>query len=445
MTKQEKYRETAQKRMQLIAPLLAPGLDKASFQRMKEQISQESGLSERTLRRYLSLYHEGGFDKLKPALKAKKLSDAVPEEILQEAILLRRQVPSRSVAQIIQILEWEGIIEPGQIKRSTLQEKLSERGYSSRQMKQYRETGAASRRFQKPHRNSLWQSDLKYSLYIPIGKNGSRKQVYLATWIDDATRFVLHSEFYPSLEKWIVIDSFRQALLKHGLPKAVYFDNGTQYKTKWMKNTTGLLNIKLLYSKPYSPEAHGKVESFNKRVDSFLAEAKLEKISTLDELNHLYTAWLNECYQHQRHSALKKGITPSEAFRSDSHPIRYADPKDIHEAFLHREERRVDKTGCISLFGKPYEVGLQCLGMKVEVIFDPSDLSVIKVQAEGLPIIHAKERVIGHHVGPRPKLPEYLTKAPAQESRLLKAVVKKSQERERPMLISYRKSGEPDV
>ena len=59
------------------------------------------------------------------------------------------------MAQIIQILEWEGLAEPGQIKRSTLQEKLTEKGYSSRHMKLYSQTGVAARRFQKRHRNQL--------------------------------------------------------------------------------------------------------------------------------------------------------------------------------------------------------------------------------------------------------------------------------------------------
>nr|WP_267897396.1 hypothetical protein [Peribacillus glennii] len=43
-------------------------------------------------------------------------------------------MPSRKVAQIIQILEWDGLAGPGQIKRSTLQEKLTEKGYSTRHM-----------------------------------------------------------------------------------------------------------------------------------------------------------------------------------------------------------------------------------------------------------------------------------------------------------------------
>src|SRR5690606_33351207 len=74
-------------------------------------------------------------------------SEAIPPEILEQAILLRRQVPSRSISQIIQILEWEGLAEPGQIKRSTLQEKLAERGYSARHMKLYAESGTANFRY----------------------------------------------------------------------------------------------------------------------------------------------------------------------------------------------------------------------------------------------------------------------------------------------------------
>ena len=440
----EKHHQ-AQERMKLIAPLLAPGLDRASYQKLKDQISRETGLSERTLRRYLARYQEKGYDGLMQRKKKLPQSDAVPEEILQEAILLRRQVPARSVAQLIQILEWEGKIIPGQIKRSTLQDKLAQRGYSSRQMKQYHQTGSAARRFVKPHRNCLWQSDLKYGPYLPIGSGGKPQQVFLATWIDDATRLILHSEFYPTLGSAAVIDSFRQALLKHGIPDAVYFDNGSEYRNKWMSSTTSLLGIKLMYTKPYSPESKGKSEVFHHQVDRFLAEARLEKVDSLSDLNHLYQVWLAECYQHKPHSALKDHQSPRVAFAADPRPIRYLDPKEIHEAFLHREERKVDKTGCISFQGKPYEVGLSHLGMKVTVIYDPADTSVIKVQAGHLPPVQAKERSIGPWAGIRPTLPEHLTQVPATESRLLKAAVKKHQQRQGPMVISYRKAGELDV
>ena len=125
-------------------------------------------------------------------------------------------------------------MEPGRIKRSTLQEQLANRGYSSRQMKMYTSTGVAARRFQKRYRNQLWHSDIKYGPYLPIGKGGEKKQVYLVLFVDDATRYVLHGEFYSTLDKIIVEDCFRKAILKHGVPETVYFDNGRQYKNKWM-------------------------------------------------------------------------------------------------------------------------------------------------------------------------------------------------------------------
>ncbi len=62
-------------------------------------------------------------------------------------------------------------------------------------------------------------SDIKYGPYLPIGKDGVKKQVYLVTFIDDATRFVLHSEFYPTLDQIIVEDCFRKAIHNTGCPK----------------------------------------------------------------------------------------------------------------------------------------------------------------------------------------------------------------------------------
>lgn len=150
---------------------------------------------------------------------------------------------------------------------------------------------------------SLWYSDLKYGPYLPIGPDGAMKQVFLVTFIDDATRFVLHGEFYPVMDKTIVEDCFRRAIQKYGVPEAVYFDNGKQYRTKWMTRACSKLGIRLLFAKPYSPESTGKVERFNRVVDSFLSEAALEKRKTLDRLNELFQVWLSECYQNKPHSA----------------------------------------------------------------------------------------------------------------------------------------------
>lgn len=257
MKEHGKWEEVAANRFQWIAPLLSGDLDTAKAAEMKKQICEKSGLSDRTVRRYLASYRTKGFDGLKPNKKVVNKENILRENLLEEAILLRREAPHRSVRQIIQILEWEGKARPGEIKRSTLQEKLTERGYSSRQMRLYQSTAGAVRRFQKSHRNKLWQSDIKFGPFLPIGPNGSGKQVYLVLFIDDATRFVLHGAFYPTMDQRIVEDAFRQSVQKYGRPEAVFFDNGKQYRTKWMARTCSKLGTRLLYAKPYSPESKG--------------------------------------------------------------------------------------------------------------------------------------------------------------------------------------------
>ena len=441
MKDQKKSEELAIQRLQILSPLLAEGLDNAQARLIRKRISEQIGISDRTLRRYLARYREDGFSGLKPLSKGQsRREETIPLNILEQAILLRRQVPGRSIAQIIQILEWEGLAEPGQIKRSTLQEKLAQRGYSSRHMRMYADSGVAARRFQKKYRNQLWHSDIKYGPYLPIGKDGAKKQVYLVTFVDDATRLVLHGQFYPVLDQMIVEHSFRQAILKYGVPEKVYFDNGSQYRTKWMIRACAKMGIRLIYAKPYSPEATGKVERFNRVVDSFLSEAALEKPKTLEKLNELFQVWLTECYQSKVHSGLEGNMSPETAYRSDKKALTFLDPEIIANAFLHAETRKVDKAGCISFAGQKYEVGLTFIGCKVTVVYDPADIKEITIEYEGYAPFKARELVIGERSGSRPKLPAHLQPQPADSSRLLTAAARKNKQRqtEHAPAVSYR-------
>lgn len=451
MRDQKKAEAIAAERMQLLSPLLAAGVDPAKATQLKVQICDQTGLSERTVRRYLKRYRVEGFSGLKPKGKGRsQAEETIAASLLEQAILLRREVPGRSVSQIIQILEWEGLAQPGQIKRSTLQDKLAERGYSARHMQLYAVSGVAARRFQQKCRNQLWHSDIMYAIYLPIGPGGQKKQVYLVSFLDDATRFILHAEFFPTLDQIIVEDCFRQAVHKYGLPEAVFFDNGRQYKTKWMTRACAKMGIRLLFAKPYSPESTGKVEVFNRTARSFLQEAVLEKPQTLEQLNKLFWVWLEECYQTRPHSGLDKKMSPEAAYRSDKKALKFLDPKTIANAFLHCEERKVDKAGCISFQGDKYEVGLPYIGCRVDVIFDPADTSQLTIEYPGHPSWTAKRLVIGEKSGPRPSLPEHMQPQPAASSRLLVAAQKQNEQRKSLQIpaVSYRtvkKDGENHV
>ncbi|WP_288925473.1 DDE-type integrase/transposase/recombinase [uncultured Aminobacterium sp.] len=444
MSNQRKAEETAAERIKMLSPLLEENQDRAALAEKKRKVCEKYGISDRTLRRYLLQYRKEGFAGLKPKQTGRPGLRSIPEEVLKEAIQLRREVPGRSVNTIIQILEWEKKIAPGSIKRSTLQEHLATAGYSSSQMRIYRDSPVAARRFQRSSRNSLWQSDIKFGPYI----NG--KQVYLVAFIDDCTRFVLHAEFYPVLDATIVEDAYRQALTKYGAPKNVYFDNGKQYRTKVMERACAKLDIRLLFARPYSAESKGKIERFNRTIDGFLSEIKIEKPDTLKELNRRFWVWLDECYQHKPHSSLADNVSPAVAFNMDKEPLRFLDTEKIAEAFLRIEERKVDKSGCISFNGKKYEIenGLLLIGRKVNVIYERTAPEFLWIEHENFPKTTAKPLAIGERAGQRPPLPPLLGKENVTKSRLLEAAEKRNQNREkrRKSVISFRNiEGEDNV
>jgi hypothetical protein len=230
-------------------------------------------------------------------------------------------------------------------------------------------------------------------------------------------------------------------ILKFGLMEAVFFDNGVQYRTKWMRRACGKLGIRLLYARPYSPESTGKPEKFNRLVDNFLAESALENPKTLNELNELLNIWLEEFYQNKPHAALDTK-TPQSVFNADPTSLRFVAPEVVADAFLHFEERKVDKTGCISFNGKKYEAGLKYIGCTVGVVYDPLDISEITIEYNGDDPFQAKELVIGTNTGGRPKMPTGFVLSRPDSSRLLAGAKKKSEKRRsaQKMILSFRNS-----
>jgi putative transposase len=106
-------------------------------------------------------------------------------------------------------------------------------------------------------------------------------------------------------------------------------------------------------------------------------------------------------FQNKPHSALEGNISPEAAYRGDKKALRFLEPEVIANAFLHCEERKVDKTGCISFEGKKYEVGLSFVGCTVDVVYDPSDTEELTIEYEGYESFKAKKLVIGERAGQR--------------------------------------------
>jgi len=127
-------------RYKIISPILSAieeNADKGKIGFLKSEACGLAGISRKTLSRWLNRYAQKGLDGLKYQPGSDVSKKLIPGEMVKEAILLRREVPSRSIPQIIEILEMEGKALKCFLKRSTLQDRLREAGYSSAQMKLY--------------------------------------------------------------------------------------------------------------------------------------------------------------------------------------------------------------------------------------------------------------------------------------------------------------------
>jgi len=428
----DRLREEGLRRYGMIAPLLEEGLAENEKQSIRRLIQSREGLSARTLRRYVAAWRNGGFDALVPGMrKDKGCSRAIPAEALDLAASLRQELPGRSAERIRELLASEGY----SVARSTLERQLRRRGLSGREIKA-EQKGMASRRFNRVGRNTLWQADLKYGPYLPDpGRPGHKMRTFLVAIIDDATRLVVHGEFYDHQRLPVLEDALRKAIVSCGAPDRLYVDNGKIFVSGWVRLACARLHIQHINTKAYSPEAKGKIERWNRTVDEFTGEAELEKPQTLDELNRLFRAWLSEGYNHREHSALG-GKTPAQAFAQDTKSLRFPSPEALRDAFLWEKTPRVDKSGCISLSGLCYEVGVEYVRKKVVVRYDPFDLSVVEVWYGG----EKKKLVSPANIG------EYNrnVKKPVQEmekatqSRLLRLFASESQKRLKRQLGAFR-------
>jgi transposase InsO family protein len=387
-------KERALRRYALIAPLIEEGISALELARRKKVLLENEHVCERTLRRWLVSYREKGFDGLvRGKRKDKGICKAIAPEVLELAEECRRELPRRSAGLIQDYLKTQG----HEVARSTLERQLRLRGCGGKQLRKEAASKVGTRRFVRVGRNTLWQSDIKYGPYIPDPAHpGKNMRTYLAVFIDDATRLVTHAQFYDNQRQPILEDALRQAIQRNGSPRSIYVDNGKIFVSTIMKLACARLSINHLNARPYSPESKGKVERFNRTVEEFMDEYRLQKAGTLYELNLLFRAWLSERYQHKPHSSLK-GRTPMEAFAADETPIRFHSIEILKEAFLHEECRKVDKTGCLKLLGRLYDAGPDLMHKSVTARFDPFDMEEVEIWHEGIRVKNIREAKIGEY------------------------------------------------
>jgi transposase InsO family protein len=370
-------------RYQLIADLVndnAPE-DPAEVRILERQIADKSGLSVKTIKRYVNLFIESQLEGLSPKRTGRPGARVLTDEAVNFAAMLRKENPKRGLRNIIRCTELQFGLKKGDIKRSTMSDRLAKLGAtrSNLDIAADDSAGPGGQRFQRENRNALWQSDFKHGIYV------GGKKTYLISFIDDATRLVTHAEFCHSESIDSVFRCFRAAIEKNGKPNSVYFDNGSPFRSKAMLRAVSELGIKKIHCKAYCAKSKGKIEKYQQLADKFIGELAFQKVFNLPDLNYQWSNYLHTFYQDMSHSAL--GMTPLEAWSKNTASITFVNKEKLDNAFLRIDRgRKVDKAGCINFLGKKYfaaNLGA-FIGQKVDVIYDPIINKTWIVPANGI-------------------------------------------------------------
>jgi putative transposase len=394
---EDRGREIGLFRYALIRDAADGGLSKAERGRLVRQIAGREHLgpdgrpvrvSRCTLDRWLSAYRHGGFGALVPQPRVTPLRTAAA--MLELAFELKRERPERTAAQVhaIMLATVEGPVPA----ERTLQTHFARHGLNVRA--DGRSPGRVYGRFEAAVRNELWTGD---GLHGPILAGTTARRAVLLAFIDDHSRLLVGWRWGTGEDVFRLEAAFRVGLSARGIPDGVLVDRGSAFVSNQLLRACAVLGVKLIHASPRAAATKGKIERFFRTVrDQFLVE--IDDGIELAELNRLFQAWLEVVYHRRVHSETNE--TPLARFDRVGAP-RLPTPALLREAFLWSAERAVTKTATVSLYGNQYEVDVALVGRKVELVFDPFDLTRIEVRYQHRPFGTATPLTIGRHVHPQ--------------------------------------------
>jgi len=389
-------REVGLFRCALIRDAADPALSKAERGRLVRALAEREhvgpddhlvGVGRSTLDDWIRAYRLGGYQALVP--RPRVVTPRTPTEALELAFTLKRERPGRTAAHVRQIMLAAGGPVPG---LRTLQTHLARAGLNIRA--DGRSPGKVYGRFEAAVRNELWTGD---GLHGPK-LDGGRRAVLMA-FIYDHSRLLVGWRWGTGEDTIRLEAALRPALMARGVPDAILVDRGSAFVSSPLLRACAVLGVRLIHASPRAATTKGKIERFFRTVrDQFLVEIDSRENVDLAQLNRLFSAWLEVVYHRRVHSETKQ--TPLERFEAAG-ASTLPTPALLREAFLWSETRTVTKTATVSLHGNQYEVDAALTGRRIELVFDPFDLTRIEVRYQHRPFGLAVPLTIGRHTHPQ--------------------------------------------
>ena len=177
----------------------------------------------------------------------------------------------------------------------------------------------ACQRFEKDAPNLLWQMDFKG--WIGLGEG---VRCHPLTVVDDHSRYVPCLAACADEQGATVRRHLETTFRRHGLPEAMFVDNGNPWGAPSGESWTRLgvwllkLGVELLHSRPYHPQSRGKNERFHRTLKAEVFA--LQRFRSLVEVQRALDRW-REVYNFERpHQALDLEV-PASRYRPSARPM----------------------------------------------------------------------------------------------------------------------------
>lgn len=337
--------------------------------------SNRTCIGESTFKEWVVRYKKSGnrLESLYPRDRSDKgKSRAIGEDTAMGIIALRKQVPGVSLPVLMREAQDRKIINPAmRVTYASLYRLLQAEGLLQKSQNDLQDR----RRFEAENPNDLWQSDIMHGPYVTV--DGKQRKTYLLCFLDDMSRLICQAEFYLNEGLGSFLDGFRKALLMRGIPRKLYVDNGSAFRSHHLEHTCASLSIVLIHTPPYQPQGRGKVERLFRSVrEQFLS---MQKVSTLSALNEGLSKWVDS-YNERTHSST--GQSPLSRFAGNIQCVRPA-PKDLDDHFRKASKRIVAKDRTIALNGRLYEAPVNLIGKQVTLLYHEDDPSRVEMRFSG--------------------------------------------------------------
>ena len=212
------------------------------------QIARDRRVPRRTIYYLIERFKRYGYSGLEPKTKGRKKESLNPKFIqLIEDKWHKHKCGSHKMWLRLKTMGFD-------VSERKIQEVFNGKGFKTN--RRYRPSQIKFVKYERQEPDELWHTDWSV---CPFTKQN------IIAFIDDCTRLLIHAEYFAHATAENSILAFRNAMSRHGKPKEILTDNGTQFTPA--RGDKGLFTlfceeqgIKHILGRVHHPQTNGKIE-----------------------------------------------------------------------------------------------------------------------------------------------------------------------------------------